>query len=77
MSAAGEAGSPPKGVHPVVLDWEQVAWVKERGGNGDLVIFRCAQNEADELSRKDLLHNKEVLAPVLKHMGILVNITMG
>lgn len=77
MPVAGEAGSPPKGVHPVVLDWEKVAWVKERGGNGDLVMFRCAQQDDDELSRKDLLNNKEVLAPVLKHMGILVSITMG
>lgn len=57
-------------VNPVVLDWENVRWVKERGGNGDLILFR-AQSQ-DDVGRKDLLSNREIIAPVLKHLGPLV-----
>ena len=65
------AGVPVDGVSPVVLSWETVGWIKERGSHGDLVIFRSQSN--DDLNRKDLLANRDVVAPVLRHMGNLVN----
>lgn len=56
-------------VNPVVVDWENVRWVKERGGNGDLILFRSQSQ--DDVGRKDLLSNREIIAPVLKHLGPL------
>ena len=68
VAADGDEGS---GVSPIVLDWEKVQWVKERGGQGALVLFRSQAH--DDLVRKDVLSNSEIIAPILKHLGILVN----
>lgn len=54
-------------VNPVVREWEETRWLRERAGGGELVFFRAPGS--GELNRKDLLVNKEIVGPVLKHLG--------
>ena len=51
---------------PVVAAWEKVRWIKERGGCGELLIFRP---QTDDLNRQDLMSNRDIIAPVLNHRG--------
>ena len=57
------------GVSSIALVWESVRWIKERGGNGELVIFRSQNHDA--LGRSDVLSNREILAPIIKTLGTL------
>lgn len=54
-------------VNPVVVDWENTRWIRERGGSGELLIFRSA--DSGDFNRRDLHTNKDIIAPVLKHLG--------
>lgn len=58
-------------MHPVVQAWEQVRWIVERGGCGELVLWRSKSQEDGDLTRKDLLINKDIIGPILNHMGNL------
>lgn len=64
----GEPGTldEPNQQSPVVAAWEKVRWIKERGGCGELLIFRP---QTDDLTRQDLMSNRDIIAPVLNHMG--------
>lgn len=66
----------PVGVSAIVLAWEEVRWIKERGGNGELCLFRKREKgqEQDALGREDVLSNREILAPIIKYLGTLSHI---
>lgn len=56
------------GPDPVVDAWEKIPWIQTRGGAGELLIFRTSSS-VDDVGRKDLMTNKEIIAPMLKHKG--------
>ena len=56
----------PNQLSPVVAAWERDRWIKERGGCGELLIFRP---QTDDVNRQDLMSNRDIIAPVLNHMG--------
>ena len=50
----------PNQLSPVVAAWERVRWIKERGGCGELLIFRP---QTDDVNRQDLMSNRGYHCP--------------
>ena len=50
---------------PVVAGWEQHEYLRHAGLRGELVQVP----KPDKIARKDVLHNSDVLAPLIEHLG--------
>lgn len=67
MADAGTPETTPVG--SVFLQWKQMPKLVLAAAGGCI----CKIGSADDLDRKEVCQNEEVLAPVIKHLGFLAH----
>ena len=52
-------------VSPVVMEWEKYDYIRNAGVRGELVMVPSP----DKITRRDVLNNADILAPVISEIG--------
>lgn len=52
-------------VSPVVMEWEKRDYIRNAGVRGELVMVPSP----DKITRRDVLNNADILAPVISELG--------
>ena len=52
----------------VAADWERMEWLATQAQKGDMVNY---SNQNGFLTRRDVVNNADILAPLITHLGTL------